>query len=106
MIASYETRLLEELAALAPADRRDDPPPPHPNPSKQRAITARGNEEARTTLWRFCGVDLTRIDGLSVGAVRVILAAIDPNLSAFHSEKDFVSCCGSVPGPPSRGAIR
>lgn len=103
MIASYETRLLEELAALAPPDRHDDPAPPHPNPTKQKAMTSRGDEEARATLWRFSGVDLTRIDGLSVGAVQVILAEIGPNLSAFPSEKDFVSWLRLCPRTPISG---
>ena len=103
MITSYEARLLEELAALAPPDRSDDPAPPHPNPTKQRTITARGDEEARTTLWRFSGVDLTRIDGLSVGAAQVILAEIGPTLSAFPSEKEFVSWLRLCPRTPISG---
>ena len=103
MIASYETRLLEELAALAPPDRHDDPAPPHPNPTKRKAITGRGDEEARTILWRFSGVDLTRIDGLSVGGAQVILAEVGPDLAAFPSEKDFISWLRLCPRTPISG---
>jgi hypothetical protein len=103
MIASYETRLLQELEALEPADRHDEPAPPHPNANKRKALQARGEEEARAALWRFSGVDLTRIDGISVGTAQIILTEIGPNLSAFPSEKDFVSWLRLCPRTPISG---
>jgi transposase len=90
-LASYHKRLLEELRALQPAERQDQPVPPHPNPAKERAIRARREQAMRTTLWRFAGVDLTRIDGISTGAARTILTEIGFDLSAFPSEKHFIS---------------
>ena len=82
-IASYEARLLKELEALQPPEREQEPVPPHPNPAKQRAIKNRGEQQARTTLWRFAGVDLTRIDGISPTAAQVVLTEVGPNLGGL-----------------------
>lgn len=90
-IAAYEARLLEELTALHPAERLDQPVPAHPNPAKEKALRGRGEQQARTTLWRVAGVDLTRIDGISTGAAQLILTEVGLDLSAFPSEKHFVS---------------
>jgi hypothetical protein len=78
-IASYQTRLLEELVALQLPERRDEPVSPHPNRAKKKALKARGEQLLRTTLWRFAGVDLTRIDGVSTGAAQVILTEVGQN---------------------------
>jgi transposase len=91
MIASYQARLLKEVEGLHPPDRQKEVPPPHPNSAKEKAIKARGEQQARTTLWRFAGVDLTRIDGISAGAAQIILTEMGPNVSAFPSERHFVS---------------
>src|SRR6266851_2070579 len=64
-IAAYDAQLLQEVESLQPPERQEEPVPPHPNPAKQKALTARGQQQARTTLWRFAGVDLTRVDGIS-----------------------------------------
>jgi transposase len=90
-IARYDERLLQELAALQPPERREESVPRHPNAAKERVIRARGEHELRTTLWRFCGADLLRIDGIRAGAARVILTEVGADLGAFPSEKHFVS---------------
>lgn len=103
MITSYDERLLHELRALQPPERQDQPVPRHPNPSKERAIKARGDQQGRTTLWQFSGVDLTRIDGISTGAAQIILTEVGANVSAFPSENHFVSWLRLCPRTPISG---
>jgi transposase len=103
MIASYDARLLHELQALQSPDRQDQPAPRHPNAAKERAIKARGDQQGRTTLWRFAGVDLTRIDGISTGAAQVVLTEVGPDVSSFPSEKHFVSWLRLCPRTPISG---
>lgn len=90
-IATYEAELMEKIEALQPPDRRNDLPPSHPNPTKEKAIKRRGEEKKRIELYRFAGVDLLQIDGIGAGAAATILTEIGPDLSAFFDEDKFVS---------------
>lgn len=90
-IAAYETRLMTEVAALQPPDRRDQNAPRHPNPTKERNIKARGDQHLRTALWRFAGADLTRIDGIAPDVAKTIITEVGIDLSAFPTENHFVS---------------
>jgi transposase len=102
-IASYDQRLLTELETLQPPDRHDQPVPAHPNPAKEKLIRRRHEQPMRTTLWRFAGADLARIDGISAGAARVILTEVGANLAAFPSERHFVSWLRLCPRTPISG---
>ncbi len=90
-IAAYEARFLEEIQALQPVERHDQPVPKHPNAIKEKAIRRRGGHHLRTELWRFAGVDLTRIDGIGTEAALTLLTEAGLDLTAFPSEKHFVS---------------
>jgi len=103
MITSYEARIFEEIETLQIPDLDDEPIPPHPNPTKEKALKSRGEQNLRTTLWRFAGVDLTRIDGISTGVAQTIFTEIGPDLSAFPSEKHFVSWLRLCPRTPISG---
>ena len=87
----------EELGQQACEELADEDCPRHPNPAKEKAIRARGEQQVRTTLYRYAGADLTRIDGISAGAARTIMTETGPDLSAFPTEKNFVSWLGLAP---------
>ena len=72
-------------------EHRDQPVPTHPNAIKEKAIRRRGGHKLRTELWRFAGVDLTRIDGIGTEAALTLLTEAGLDLTAFPSEKHFVS---------------
>jgi transposase len=91
------------MATLEPAERKDAPVPAHPNSRKEKHISSRGNQMVRTALWRFAGMDLTRIDGIGVGAARVVLTEVGLDLSAFPSEHHFVSWLRLCPRRPISG---
>ena len=96
-VAATTARLQAQVRALQGDDRRDTPVPPHPNAAKEKAIRRRGEQDTRTALYRFAGVDLTRIDGISAGAAQLILTEVGLDLSAFPSEKHFASWLRLVP---------
>jgi hypothetical protein len=102
-VATYDARLLNELEALQPPQRKEEPVPSHPNPAKEKAIKARGEQEPRTALFRFAGVDLTRIDGISAGAAQIILTEVGASLSKFPSEGHFISWLRLCPRVPISG---
>jgi transposase len=52
---------------------------------------------ARALLFRMSGVDLTQIEGISATTALVVLSELGPDLSAFATEKHFVSWLGLCP---------
>jgi len=102
-IAEYDERLLREVEALQPEDRRHEVVPTHPSPSKEKVIRKRGEQGLREALWRFSGADLTTIDGISASSAQVILTEVGSDMNAFPSEKHFVSWLRLCPRTPISG---
>lgn len=97
MLERYESRVLEEIESLQPPERKNLEPGPHPSKAKQIAMKARGEQELRTILYRFSGVDLTRIDGISAPSARLILSEVGFDLDKFPSESHFAAWLRLVP---------
>lgn len=91
ILAAYDHQILQLLSQLHDRQRSQLQPPPHPKASKQKAMEKRGEQPLRTLLWRFSGVDLTRIDGISAGSAQVVLSEVGPNVLSFPNEKHFAS---------------
>lgn len=102
-VARYSEKLGEYLVDLQPSDRKGEAVPAHPNKVKERAIKHRGDQELRTNLWRFAGVDLLRIDGISSPTAMTILTEIGTTLAAFPDEHHFVSWLRLSPRSPISG---
>jgi len=90
-IRLYEDRLLKQVEALAPPERQNQPVPQHPKPNKEKYIRNHREQPARRALWQFAGLDLFRIDGIGVAATKTILTEIGLDLSAFPTERHFIS---------------
>ena len=105
VIECYEKKLLQEIVALEPPDRKDQNVPKNPNANKEKTIKKRGEQEIRTNLWRLTGVDLTRIDGISAGTALVVITEIGLDLASFPSEKHFASWLRLSPKPPFSAGI-
>jgi transposase len=102
-IQSYDDELQRVIEGLTPEDRRHDQVPEHPNPNKTRSMRRRGETELRKALCRFAGKDLTVIDGISAESARVILTEVGPDITAFPSEKHFISWLHLCPRTPISG---
>jgi transposase len=105
-IAVYERKIHENLESLQPPERKDTSVPPHPNKRKEKAIRRKSDQALREALYRFAGVDLLRIDGIGVGATRVVLTEVGPDVTAFPTESDFVSWLRLAPNTPISGGKR
>jgi transposase len=59
--------------------------------------------DVRTHLFRMCGVDLTKINGIDSTTALKVLTEIGPDLSRFKSVKHFTSWLGLCPGTKISG---
>ena len=59
--------------------------------------------DVREHLFKVCGVDLTRIDGIDVSTALVILSEIGADLGRFPTVKHFTSWLGLCPGTKISG---
>ena len=54
--------------------------------------------DLRSLLFKMCGVDLTRIDGIDVTTALAVISEIGTDMSRFPTEKNFTSWLGLCPG--------
>ncbi len=59
--------------------------------------------DLRTQLFRMCGVDLTRIDGVDVTTALAVVSEIGTDMSRFLTVKHFTSWLGLCPGTKITG---
>lgn len=102
-IKGYDDEIHRLLDALTPEDRKSEKVPAHPSRAKAKAMRTRGEEPLREAMYRFAGVDLTKIDGISPEAARVILTELGSGIGAFPTEKQFISWLGLCPNTPISG---
>lgn len=101
VIAEYDAQLQQWIAEMAPVERQQQPVPAHPNATKEKGMRRRGEQPTRETLWRWAGVDLTRIDGLGVTASETVLTEIGLRLHTFPDEHQFASWLRLSPNTPT-----
>lgn len=103
MLETYQAQMLEHYRALQPSERTGQAPAEHPNRPKARVMKRKGDESMRHDLWRWAGVDLTRIDGVNVEVAQVVLTEVGTDLSAFPTEDNFASWARLCPRTPRSG---
>jgi transposase len=59
--------------------------------------------DVREHLFKVCGVDLTRIDGIDVSTALVVISEVGPDMSRFATVKHFTSWLGLCPGTKISG---
>lgn len=108
-IARYDQEILSRLESMHPEEHREAELPKLTNANKEALIRKRGDAPMREALFRLHGVDLCTIDAINVETALMFWSEIGSDLSAFASEKHFVSYIRLAPhlavsgGKPVRG---
>ena len=96
-VTECDARLAQVLERLACHDAPLDPSRRRGRPRNAATF------DLRTALFRVCGVDLTRIDGIATTTALKVVAEVGPDLSRFKSAKHFASWLGLCPGTKISG---
>jgi transposase len=96
-------RVAVNPAAVPEAQRPKNPvaAPPEAGAKEKRRKRSRGNapqQDLTTPLQRICGVDLTRVVGLNVLSVLMIISEIGVDMSRWPNAKAFCAWLGLCPG--------
>jgi transposase len=96
-------RVAVNPAAVPEAQRPQNPvaAPPKAGAQKPRRKRSRGNapqQDLTAPLQRICGVDLTRVVGLNVLSVLMIISEIGVDMSRWPNAKAFCAWLGLCPG--------
>lgn len=94
-LAECDGEIQAQLRALQISE--DELPPAQPGKKRGHAKNA-PKFDLRTHLYRMCGVDLTRIDGIEVSTALVVLSEVGADMSRFASAKHFAAWLGLAPG--------
>jgi transposase len=95
-IERCDRRIEQHLKSMPAQIEGDSNPLPKPRKGKR----PHGNAPAfdlRSELYRVTGTDLTQIDGINVVTAQAILADTGTDMSAWRTEKHFVSWLGLCP---------
>ena len=95
-------RLRDRAATATPARLHVHDAEPTTAKKRGRARNA-PKFDLRAHLFKMCGVDLTRIDGIDVTTALAVLAEIGADMSKFPSVKHFTSWLGLCPGTKITG---
>lgn len=96
-LADCDRQLETMLDALAQHDGE-------PGKAKRRSKSKNAPRfDLRSQLFKLCGVDLTRIDGIDVTTAFTVLAEVGADLSRFKDAKHFASWLGLCPGTKITG---
>jgi transposase len=99
-LAECDAEIQAQLQTLQVTE--DELPPAQPGKKRSYARNA-PKFDLRTALYRLCGVDLTRIDGIEVSTALVVLSEVGTDMSRFASAKHFASWLGLCPGTKISG---
>jgi transposase len=95
-IGTCDERIEQHLKTMSA--KTDVPTVPIPAPRKgKRSYRNAPTFDLRSELYRITGTDLTQIDGIDVSTAQVVLAETGPDMSAWRTEKHFVSWLGLCP---------
>ena len=92
-IAAYDEQIRQELKALpSKVDLQKQPlGSPRPKSCRTRPGTTQQQQfDLRQELYRISGVDLTRIDGVSLQTAQKVLFEIGTDVSAWSDERNLV----------------
>ena len=96
-LAECDQEIEQQLQSLQVHDGE-----PAKGKSRSRARNA-PKFDLRTQLFKMCGVDLTRIDGIDVSTALAVLSEIGTDMSRFPTDKHFSSWLGVCPGTAITG---
>jgi hypothetical protein len=93
----YECDLEIEAKFAAFRPQVDLEAKPLPPPKKKRQRKNEPEFDLRTALYKTCGVDLTRIDGIDAVTVQKIISEIGLDMNRWPTVKHFASWLGLAP---------
>lgn len=96
-LAECDSAIEDQLQSLATHDG-------NPQRGKKRSRARNAPKfDLRVQLFRMCGVDLTRIDGIDVTTALAVVSEIGVDMSRFPTIKHFTSWLGLCPGTKITG---